>query len=153
MYLSGIDPTQVDTVATHAVGEVGWNMTPAGAKGYMYVLVGAGGFTGDGFVVDIDGSTFSAVMSTTTTTAPGTGAGKAIGVARGPATLSRLSGGSARPRAVRVDRAPGRAPEVCDSSSSKNPLHKHNCSRLSFFALKTRRRCGHRNFQLRNVNP
>ena len=91
MYLSGIDPTQVDTVATHALGEVGWNMSTAGAKGYMYVLVGAGGFTGDGYVVDIDGSSFSAVQSTTTTTQPGTGAGKAVGVARSAANANQYA--------------------------------------------------------------
>ncbi len=91
MYLSGIDPTQVDTVQTQGLGQVGWNMTPAGAKGYMYVLVGSGGFTGDGYVVDIDGSSFSAVQSTTTTTAPGTGAGKAVGVARAAATAGQYA--------------------------------------------------------------
>jgi len=84
MYISGIDPTDVRTSGqgpAFTVGSVGWNMTSAGPKGYMYVLA-SGAITGDGYVCDIDGSAFSAVLSTLTTTAPGAGAGKPVGVAR-----------------------------------------------------------------------
>lgn len=80
MYSLGIDPTEVSTTPKFDVGQVAFNDSGSGAKGYIYVLAGAGGITGEGYVVDITGNTFSAVMSTTTTTAPGTGAGKAVGV-------------------------------------------------------------------------
>lgn len=85
MYISGIDPTSVRTSSQggeFALGTVGWNMTSAGPKGYIYVQDSGSGITGDGYVCDVDGSAFTAVMSTTTTTAPGTGAGKPVGVAR-----------------------------------------------------------------------
>lgn len=91
MYISGIDPTQVDNVQTQLLGQLGFNATSAGPKGYVYVLVGAGGFTGDGYIVDVDGSSYSAVMSTTTTTAPGTGAGKLVGAARAVATAGQYA--------------------------------------------------------------
>lgn len=91
MYLSGIDPTQVSagTASDMAVAEVGqlaFNTTSAGIKGYIYVKDSGSGITGDGYVCDIDGSAYTAVMCTTTTTAPGTGAGKAVGVARAAVT-------------------------------------------------------------------
>lgn len=82
MYMAGIDPTETGTASTHAIGELVFATTSAGIKGYIWALAGAGGWTGDGYVCDIDGSSYSAVMSTTTTTAPGTGAGKLVGVAR-----------------------------------------------------------------------
>lgn len=85
MYLSGIDPTSVRTSAEGAefgLGQIGFNTTSAGVKGYVYVRDSGSAITGDGYVCDVDGSEFTAVMSTTTTTAPGTGAGKLVGVAR-----------------------------------------------------------------------
>lgn len=81
MYQFGIDPTKVSTSAEFEVGTVAFNSTDAGAKGYVYVQAN-GAITGDGYVCDIDGSSFDAAMSTTTTTAPGTGQGKTVGVAR-----------------------------------------------------------------------
>lgn len=82
MYMAGLDPTETGTLATHLLGEIVFNASSAGVKGYIYVQAGAGGFTGDGYVCDVDGSSYSAVMCTLTTTAPGTGAGKLVGVAR-----------------------------------------------------------------------
>ena len=85
MYISGIDPTDVRTSAqgpAFTLGTVGWNMTSAGPKGYIYVKDSGSGITGDGYVALVDGSSFDAVMASTTTSAPGTGAGKLAGVAR-----------------------------------------------------------------------
>lgn len=81
MYQFGIDPTKVSTSPEFDVGQVAFNTTSDGAKGYIYVQAN-GAITGDGYVCDVDGSSFDAAMSTTTTTAPGTGAGKLVGVAR-----------------------------------------------------------------------
>jgi hypothetical protein len=91
MYIIGIDPTQVSagTAADPAVaqlGQLGFNVTSAGIKGYIYVKDSGSGITGDGYVALVDGSAFTAVMATTTTSAPGTGAGKAVGVARAAVT-------------------------------------------------------------------
>ncbi|MFA6041796.1 MAG: hypothetical protein WC733_09870 [Methylophilus sp.] len=80
MYLSGIDVTNTSSTPLYGLGDIGANVTSAGTKIYMYVKA-SGAITGAGYVVDIDGSAFTAVMSTTTTTAPGTGAGKSVGVA------------------------------------------------------------------------
>lgn len=85
MYLSGINPTDVRTSAQGAqfgLGQIGFNTTSAGVKGYIYVQDDGTGITGDGYVALMDGSAFTAVMATTTTSAPGTGAGKLAGVAR-----------------------------------------------------------------------
>jgi hypothetical protein len=85
MFISGIDPTSVRTStqgAEFAVGTIGFNQTSAGPKGYIYVQDSGSGITGDGYVALVDGSAFTAVMATTTTSAPGTGAGKLAGVAR-----------------------------------------------------------------------
>ena len=82
MYMAGLDPTETGTLATHLLGEIVFNASSAGVKGYVYVQAGAGGFTGDGYVCDVDGSSYSAVMCTTTTAAPGTGSGKLVGIAR-----------------------------------------------------------------------
>lgn len=85
MYIMGIDPTNVRTSAQGAefdVGQIGFNTDSTGSKGYIYVQDSGAGITGDGYVCDIDGSAFTAVMCTTTTTAPGTGVGKPVGVAR-----------------------------------------------------------------------
>lgn len=82
MYQIGIDPTRTSTTPEFTPGSVVFNSSGSQAsKGYMYVLAG-GAITGSGYVCDVDGSTFSAVMSTTTTTAPAAGAGKSVGVAR-----------------------------------------------------------------------
>lgn len=80
MYQLGIDPTEVSTTPKFDLGQVAFNDSGAGAKGYMYVVAG-GAITGEGYVVDITPATFSAVMSTTTTTAPGAGVGKPVGIA------------------------------------------------------------------------
>jgi hypothetical protein len=85
MFISGIDPTSVRTSsqgAEFAVGTIGFNQTSAGPKGYIYVQDSGSGITGDGYVALVDGSAFTAVMATTTTSAPGAGAGKLAGVAR-----------------------------------------------------------------------
>lgn len=81
MFITGIDPTETSTIPRFTPGTIAFNNPTSGSKGYMYVKA-SGAITGDGYVVDIDGSSFEAVMSTTTTTAPGTGQGKAVGVAR-----------------------------------------------------------------------
>lgn len=91
MYIAGIDPTSVKTSTEgpeFKVGSIGWNQTSAGPKGYIYVQDSGSGLTGDGYVCDIDGSAFTAVLSTTTTTAPGTGAGKLVGVCRAAVAAS-----------------------------------------------------------------
>jgi hypothetical protein len=85
MYVSGIDPTNVRTVAEgpeYGLGQIGFNATSAGVKGYIYVQDSGSGITNDGYVALMDGSNFTAVMATTTTSAPGAGAGKLAGVAR-----------------------------------------------------------------------
>lgn len=85
MFMAGINPTNVRTSAEGpevAVGTIGFNQTTAGPKGYIYVQDSGSGITDDGYVAVVDGSAFTAVMATTTTTAPGSGAGKMAGVAR-----------------------------------------------------------------------
>lgn len=81
MYQFGIDPTKVSATAEFDLGQIAFNATSDGTKGYIYVIAN-GAITGDGYVCDIDVSSFDADMCTTTTTAPGTGAGKPVGVAR-----------------------------------------------------------------------
>lgn len=84
MYLIGIKADDVRTNAegpAFAVGSLGANTTSEGPKIYMYVKA-SGAITGDGYVVNIDGSNFTAAQATTTTTAPGAGQGKMVGVAR-----------------------------------------------------------------------
>ena len=84
MYLIGIKADDVRTNAegpAFAVGSLGANTTSGGPKIYMYVKA-SGAITGDGYVVNIDGSDFTAAQSTTTNAAPGTGTGKLVGVAR-----------------------------------------------------------------------
>lgn len=88
MYQMGLDVTRVTVGAEFNLGTVIFTPTSAGVKGYMYVRDSGAGITGDGYVVDIDVSAFTAIMSTTTTTAPGTGAGKPVGVARAAFTAS-----------------------------------------------------------------
>lgn len=85
MFMAGINPTNVRTSTEGpevAVGTIGFNQTTAGPKGYIYVQDSGSGITGDSYIALIDGSAFTAVMATVTTSAPGTGAGKAAGVAR-----------------------------------------------------------------------
>ena len=85
MYVSGIDPTDVRTSAEgpqYGLGQIGFNTTRAGVKGYIYVRDSGSAITGDGYVALVDASDFTAVMATVTTSAPGTGAGKLAGVAR-----------------------------------------------------------------------
>lgn len=85
MYISGINPTNVRTSTEGAefqVGTIGFNQTSAGPKGYIYVQDSGAGITGDGYVALVDGSAYTAIMASTTTSAPGTGAGKLAGVAR-----------------------------------------------------------------------
>lgn len=102
-FVIGIDPTKVRTSAEggeYKVGTIGWEGdspallstamgvtggsggTPEGCKAYIYVQDSGSAITGDGYVALVDGSAFTAVMATTTTSAPGTGAGKLVGVAR-----------------------------------------------------------------------
>lgn len=82
MYQIGIDPTEVSATPRFTVGTVVFNSDGAnGTKGYVYVQAN-GAITGTGYVCDIDSSSGDAAMCTTTTTAPGTGAGKLVGVAR-----------------------------------------------------------------------
>ena len=88
MYLMGIDPTEVSDAAKAALGTIAFNTTSAGIKGYMYVRDSGSGVTGDGYVVAISGSAFTAVMLTTVLAAPGTGTGKAVGVARAAVTAN-----------------------------------------------------------------
>jgi len=89
MYQIGLDVSAATVDQKFALGTVVFVPSQtAGIKGYMYVKDSGSGITGDGYVVDIDVSTFFAVMSTTTTTAPGTGAGKPVGVARSAWTAS-----------------------------------------------------------------
>lgn len=80
-YIAGIDPTVVSTTPQFTPGTRGANLTSEGVKEYVYVQAN-GAITGAGYVCDIDGSNYDAAMCTTTTTAPGTGAGKPVGVAR-----------------------------------------------------------------------
>lgn len=84
MYISGIIPDRVKTSSEgpeFALGTIGFNTTSSGPKGYIYVQDSGSGITGAGYVALVDGSAFTAVMATTTTTAPGTGAGMLAGTA------------------------------------------------------------------------
>ncbi len=81
----GIDPTQVwastDT-PPWGLGDVVFNKTSAGEKGYVFVQDSGSGITGDGYVCIMDGSAYTAAMVTDTLSAPGAGQGKLCGVAR-----------------------------------------------------------------------
>ncbi len=88
MYQLGIDPTEVSSTPKFDLGQVAFNDSGSGAKGYIYVQDSGSGVTGAGYVVDINGATGAAVMSTTTTTAPAAGAGKQVGVAPAAVTAS-----------------------------------------------------------------
>lgn len=101
-FVIGINPTSVRTSAEgpeFKLGTLGWEGdaptllatamgvtggsggAPEGCKCFMYVRADAGGFTGAGYVVLIDSSSFEGDMADTTASAPGTGAGKSVGVA------------------------------------------------------------------------
>lgn len=85
MYLTNIDPTQVwasTEVPGFAPGDIAFNKTSAGVKGFVFVKDSGSGITGDGYVALVDGSDFTAAMSTDTLSAPGAGQGKLVGVAR-----------------------------------------------------------------------
>lgn len=79
MYLSGIDPTTTSATPVYGLGDLGANVTTAGTKVYMYVRAAAA--ISANFVVDINGSTYAAAQTTTTSGAPGTGTGKSMAVA------------------------------------------------------------------------
>lgn len=85
MYVAGIRATNVRTSAEgpeFALGTLGFNQSGSGPQAYIYVQADGSGITGDGYVALVAGNTFQATMATTTSSAPGTGAGKLIGVAR-----------------------------------------------------------------------
>ena len=85
MYIAGIIADRVRTSAEGpevAVGTIGWNQTSAGPKGYIYVRDSGAAITGDGYVALVNGADFTAIMASTTTSAPAAGAGKMAGVAR-----------------------------------------------------------------------
>lgn len=86
--IMGIDPTRVTSTSEFGLGQRGGINSSEGYKEYIYVKADGTGITADGYVCDFDASTFIASMSTTTTTAPGTGAGKPVGVARAAFTAS-----------------------------------------------------------------
>lgn len=91
MYISGIDPTQVWTSTEtpgFVPGTLGMNMTSAGPKAYVFVKDSGSAITGDGYVCLVDGSDFTAAMSTDTLSAPGAGQGKLVGVARAAVAAS-----------------------------------------------------------------
>lgn len=82
MLVSGISPTAVRTSAQgpeFAVGTRAAQQDDGGYKEYIYVLADEA-ITAAGYVVIVDVD-FSAEMADTTSTAPGTGAGKPAGVA------------------------------------------------------------------------
>lgn len=84
MYMMGIIPDQVRTSAEGpavAVGTRGVNQTSAGPKEFVYVQDSGSGVTGAGYVALV-ASTYSAVMASTTTSAPAAGQGKLVGVAQ-----------------------------------------------------------------------
>ncbi len=85
MITAGIDPTNVYTSSEappFGVGDIAFNKTSAGEKGYIFVKDSGSGITGDGYVCLVDGSDYTAAMCTDTLSAPGAGQGKLVGVAR-----------------------------------------------------------------------
>lgn len=90
----GINPTQIWSVAEVAAGQ---NVRPGtkalysdseGVKEFVAVLYGTGGATAADYalLIDADGG---AVMASTTTSAPGAGAGKRVGLAMAVATVGQ----------------------------------------------------------------
>lgn len=90
----GINPTQIWSVSDVAAGlnvrpgTIGRYSDSEGVKEFMAVLYGTGGSTAADYVmlVDADGG---AVMASTTTSAPGAGAGKRVGLAMAVATVGQ----------------------------------------------------------------
>lgn len=85
MFLTGIKADNVRTSGEgpeFTVGTIGWDFTSGGPKAYIYVVADGTGITGDGYVALVDGSSFQATLASTTSSAPGTGAGKLVGIAR-----------------------------------------------------------------------
>lgn len=85
MFVAGIKADSVRTSAQGpevAVGTLGFSITTAGPKGYIYTQAGSGGVTGDGYVCLIDGSSYMVDLCTDTLSAPGVGQGKPIGIGR-----------------------------------------------------------------------
>ena len=81
--LIGIDPLKVRTSAEgpeFVLGTVGWLMTSAGLKGYMYCQAN-GAWTALGYMVVVD-SGFDAEHLTVTSSAPGAGFGRPVGAAQ-----------------------------------------------------------------------
>ena len=87
-YILGIDPLDVSSTAKFGVGQRGMNVTTSGVKEYVYVKDSGAGVTGAGYVVLINESAFTAIMASTTTSAPGTGQQKPAGVASAAVTAS-----------------------------------------------------------------
>ncbi|MDZ7355876.1 MAG: hypothetical protein ONB55_22375 [candidate division KSB1 bacterium] len=81
MFHAGIDPTRVDTEAKWTPGSVAFQSSSSGTKGFVYAQAD-GAVTAASYVVAIDGSTYDAVMVTTSNGAPGQGMGKMVGVAQ-----------------------------------------------------------------------
>lgn len=80
----GIDPTEVDDSDLHGVGVMG---SPDGINVYQYVSFGEA--VADGEVGTIDES-YAFTLADTTETAPGTGQGLPVGVARATGTSSQF---------------------------------------------------------------
>lgn len=87
-YILGINPTDVSSTAKFGVGQRGMNVTTGGVTEYVYVKDDGSGVTGAGYVVLINESDYTAVMASTTTSAPGTGQQKPAGVAPAAVTAS-----------------------------------------------------------------
>ena len=81
MFLTGIKADSVRTSGEgpeFTVGTIGWDFTSGGPKAYIYVVADGTGITGDGYVALVDGSSFQATLASTTSSAPGTGAVRAL---------------------------------------------------------------------------
>lgn len=82
MYTTGINPDNVRTSSEGpevGLGQIGFNSTKNGVKGFIYVKDSGSGITAGGYAASINGSNFTAAMSTTANSAPGTGTGKLVG--------------------------------------------------------------------------
>ncbi len=85
MYLIGIDPTKTwasgNTPGVFGMGQVGFNVGKTGSEGYVFVKAPAAAMV-VGLTYVFDPATGVAAAVTTTNTAPGTGGGKPVGVAK-----------------------------------------------------------------------
>jgi len=88
MYVIGVDATEVTSASKFALGQRALNVTTTGVKEYVYVKDSGAGVTGAGYVVLINQADFTAIMASTTTSAPGTGQQKPAGVAPAAVTAS-----------------------------------------------------------------